>query len=297
MRTSILKLNEKPNKLFFIFIMVFFTSDILLQVSADSPWSYDIVPQCKENICIEGDPVDFEIYLHFDPDIFLNNLQSQSSSNRSISEYIRNVELIYSQIEIRDQQYNTLILKEKIDKKLNNQNTRVKFILYSTLPPPTQGNNLYYKPCFTRNIEYEELKCVAYNYFFECLRYDWVKESNELYNCGIDPLTLKVYPLSEIKCRKDGSCKFDEICSLDYKCRKFDCQSNQTYGDHTCKDLVCEENQVPLEHNCVNLNCKFLQKAKNHTCKLSYGPLLGIIFILSGGLILLYFKLKKRKYR
>ncbi|MBS3131286.1 hypothetical protein J4212_02530 [Candidatus Woesearchaeota archaeon] len=231
--------------LIFIILIIITTQNVLA--------AYNVEYHCQNDICIEGDTVEFGVTLTSDSfyrdDITIDSLE-------------------YTQVSIKDKQYDIVIARKDESIKFSSYDTK-KTTLSGIIPPPTKGHDLYFVPCFSITMIY---------HFYGSYTYDRYDKTESSTICGQDTLTMKVYPLSEIECRNTGNCKEDEHC-LDFKCKKIICEDNQGYENHECK----------------NLKCTFFQNAKNHRCEMNYlFVIIGSIILIIFG-ILIFFKINRRK--
>jgi hypothetical protein len=267
-------------------------------------FEYDVVSTCPtDNICIEKDPITFVIIYSFNYDEYLELYDEYE---------IKDLNIVVKTVEIKDKQFDTLIARNSTNKVFNifTYDEPLMFGLWGVLPPPTQGNSLYYVPCFEKEVSYR------YRYFYDSLGYysDWQDYKTTQKQCGSDSLRLEVFSLSDIECRNAGNCEFDETC-VDHKCKKLICEDYQAYQDHTCYDLecasdeiaknhacekvICSDDETARNHVCEVLKCGFLEMAKNHKCNKNY-TLIAILIVLGAAIVsliitALYFKKRRIK--
>lgn len=226
------------HKYIILFLLVFSLSFVLGE--------YDVSVSCYDNLCVEGFPVNFTVTI--------------ITADWENKEYIN-----FTQIEIKDKQYNTLIAREETNMVLTPILQKNSIVFRGILPAPTSGDNLYYIPCFEGEYGYSNELVELYlgEKYATVIPFDM---------CGSDTLTLKMIPKSEIQCSyyNDSQCLNDELCDKIY-----------------CKSLNCSGNQYADNHICQDLKCNLWQKPHNNKCSIAIEKFAGVIVFAIIGLIYL----------
>jgi len=156
--------------------------------------SIDASYKCKEKNCMEGTEIDFTVNIY-------NNI------NKSI-----NVGDVY----IKDRDYGTVLGFDISEKVVLSPNEVRSFNFTSLIKAPTKGYTFYYIPCF---------------------KMSYVNKPEDIFEiCGKTVKSFTVLPLSKIECKEDSECEEDEYCNTFsiYKCRKLECNPNETAVNHSC---------------------------------------------------------------
>jgi len=156
--------------------------------------SIDSSYKCRERNCMEGTEIDFTVNIY-------NNI------NKSI-----NVGDVY----IKDKDYGVILGFDLGEKVVLGPDDVRSFNFTSLVKAPTKGYTFYYVSCF---------------------KMSYVSNPEEIFEiCGKTVNSLTVIPLSEIECKEDSECENDEYCNTFsiYKCRKLECNPNETAVNHSC---------------------------------------------------------------
>lgn len=166
--------------------------------------SIDASYECRGENCMEGTEIDFTVNIY-------NNI------NKSI-----NVGDVY----IKDKDYGTILGFDLSEKVVLSSNEVRSFNFTSLVNAPMKGYTFYYVPCFKMS------------YF------DKPEEVFEI--CGKTVKSFTIIPLSEIECKEDSECGEDEYCNTFsiYKCRKLECNPNESAVNHSC--IVLEPEKIVI---------------------------------------------------
>ena len=160
--------------------------------------------ECKEKNCIEGTEVFFTVNV-------FNNI------NKSI-----NVGDVY----IKDNDYG-IVLGFDVSENIIIPSGEVRSFNFTNLvKAPVKGYTFYYVPCF---------------------KMSYANKPEEVFEiCGKTVKSFTVIPLSEIECKEDSECEEDEYCNTFsiYKCRKLECNSNESALNHSC--VVLEPKKIVI---------------------------------------------------
>jgi len=166
--------------------------------------SIDASYKCKEKNCMEGTEIDFTVNIY-------NNI------NKSI-----NVGDVY----IKDRDYGTVLGFDLSEKVVLSPNEVRSFNFTSLIKAPTKGYTFYYIPCF---------------------KMSYVNKPEDIFEiCGKTVKSFTVLPLSKIECKEDSDCEEDEYCNTFsiYKCRKLECNPNETAVNHSC--VISEPEKIVI---------------------------------------------------
>jgi len=166
--------------------------------------SIDASYKCKEKNCMEGTEIDFTVNIY-------NNI------NKSI-----NVGDVY----IKDRDYGTVLGFDLSEKVVLSPNEVRSFNFTSLIKAPTKGYTFYYIPCF---------------------KMSYVNKPEDIFEiCGKTVKSFTVLPLSKIECKEDSECEEDEYCNTFsiYKCRKLECNPNETAVNHSC--VISEPEKIVI---------------------------------------------------
>jgi len=156
--------------------------------------SIDASYECRGKNCMEGTEIDFIVNIY-------NNI------NKSI-----NIGDVY----IKDKDYGTVLGFDLSESVVLNQDEVRSFNFTSLVKAPTKGYTFYYIPCF---------------------RMSYTDKPEEVFEiCGKTVKSFTVLPLSNIECKEDSECEDDEYCNTFsiYKCRKLECNPNESAVSHSC---------------------------------------------------------------
>ena len=261
---------SKLKRFHFVFLVVIFA---IIKANFVNAYFYNITYSCKDNICIKGDTVTWNVVI--------------SNDGKSEVEYVA--------IEFLDVANNSVFASLKIpyyplsDKRGNlivvKPNEKVTINLTDRLPKANFGQFLVYYSCFTATITdsyiiardniYEIRQCYNQNetmLVFECVSNDKCKNDEF---CSFNKcLKLKCKDCQYIKdhkcinyeCCSSEQCKFDEACKND-TCQKLNCAFSEYTYNHTCSPLNCAFDEFITNKTCKKLNCSYGEFAFNSTCK------------------------------
>ena len=214
-------------------ILLFLPTLLLLFVPLSlSAVYYSFNHTCSAEDCIEGSKAVFSV-----------NIRSDDS-------FVR-----YKSISIRELESNiTIAVNNDLDLDVV-PGQKVSDTLFGSIPPPTAGHTLIYRPCFKYIVLDSEKNAL----------------SPVIESCGSDTISMTVIPLSDISCYKTEDCEYYQYCH-DFKCLLVECSECQYIKDHECIDYGCcrpsdcNENEACLEHECVELKCLDIETLENHAC-------------------------------
>ena len=163
--------------------------------------SIDASYECREKNCREGTEIDFTVNIY-------NNI------NKSI-----NVGDVY----VKDKDYGIILGFDLSESVVLNQDEVRSFNFTSLVKAPAKGYTFYYVPCF---------------------KMSYADNPEQVFEiCGKTVKSFSVIPLSKIECKEDSECEDDEYCNTFsiYKCRKLECNPNETAVNHSCVVLQPEK--------------------------------------------------------
>jgi len=169
-----------------------------------------------------------------------------------------NINLTLIRISLKDNVYNNIFAHSNdsnIVLTKNNPTTRIS--INGVVPPATRGNIATFVPCAMITLKgqtftMEEPPGWGGLTISQAHDVELIKDSQ---TCDENALSMSVVLLSEVECRKNNSCKGDEICK-NFKCEKLECEGCQYSENQTCKSYPC----------CEDSGCSNTQKCQNHRC-------------------------------